>query len=454
MVYRSEEIEDPVFAILQDDVVSKLIFRKPDRTFFEVPIGGGAGGGGVASVTAGNGTVVVAGTAANPTISVGTGIAQTAIVGLTAALDAKAPTASPTFTGTATFASIVVPGAGGATSVVIGPSATAAGAGATAYGSSAKADGLNSVAVGFDSRATQQQTVAIGVSSRANISGQATAVGYSAKAEGSSGACAFGYAATAPATSAIAIGNSAQALAASSICIGSTSSVEAGMTGAVVIGVGATATVGTSGGGMCVAIGHLSHAGDWRATAVGYSAKADAVSASAFGWAARASETHAVSLGRGAFSSGPGSMNLGFSGGSTAFNVWFDNSHTSKYVPWNGGTTVDRTPTLCPIVLHGMSGRDTTATPTSDRAGGDFIVAAGQGTGTAIGGSVRLQTSLAGGVSATTENALVTVIQTGAIGTSRALAFFGGALATKPTGVAVDAASIHAALVSLSLIAA
>lgn len=58
-----------------------------------------ANGGTVASVTAGDGTITVAGSATNPTVALGT-VPQSAITGLVAALAAKAPTAGPTFTGT------------------------------------------------------------------------------------------------------------------------------------------------------------------------------------------------------------------------------------------------------------------------------------------------------------------------------------------------------------------
>jgi hypothetical protein len=56
-------------------------------------------GGGVASVTAGDSTITIGGTATNPTVAV-----------TASTLAAKAPTASPTFTGTATFATTTTTG--------------------------------------------------------------------------------------------------------------------------------------------------------------------------------------------------------------------------------------------------------------------------------------------------------------------------------------------------------
>lgn len=62
-----------------------------------------SGGGGVSSVTAGDTTITIGGTATAPTVAVNA-IAESKVTNLTTDLAAKAPTASPTFTGTATFA--------------------------------------------------------------------------------------------------------------------------------------------------------------------------------------------------------------------------------------------------------------------------------------------------------------------------------------------------------------
>lgn len=66
----------------------------------------GAAAARVGSVTAANATVTIAGTTTAPTVAVGT-IAESQVTNLTTDLTAKAPTASPTFTGTVTTARVV-----------------------------------------------------------------------------------------------------------------------------------------------------------------------------------------------------------------------------------------------------------------------------------------------------------------------------------------------------------
>lgn len=63
----------------------------------------------VATVTAADGTITAGGTTANPTIRVNT-IAQSQVTGLSTALTALAPLASPALTGTATAANLTLSG--------------------------------------------------------------------------------------------------------------------------------------------------------------------------------------------------------------------------------------------------------------------------------------------------------------------------------------------------------
>lgn len=64
------------------------------------------GGSGVTSVTAADGTISIGGTASAPTVGVGT-IAESKVTSLVGDLAAKAPLASPTFTGLVTSAASV-----------------------------------------------------------------------------------------------------------------------------------------------------------------------------------------------------------------------------------------------------------------------------------------------------------------------------------------------------------
>ena len=77
----------------------------------------GGGTGTVTSVTATNATIVVAGSAAAPTVGVGTGIPLASVTG-------AAPIASPTFTGTVNAPSIFVTGNLGAAFLVDAPNNT------------------------------------------------------------------------------------------------------------------------------------------------------------------------------------------------------------------------------------------------------------------------------------------------------------------------------------------
>jgi len=84
-------------ARLGSGTASSTTFLRGDQTW-ATP----AGGGTVTSVTAGDATITVGGTAADPTIAVNA-IAESKVTNLVTDLAAKAPLASPTFTGTVTI---------------------------------------------------------------------------------------------------------------------------------------------------------------------------------------------------------------------------------------------------------------------------------------------------------------------------------------------------------------
>jgi hypothetical protein len=76
--------------------------------------GGGGGGGGVNSVTAGDDSVTIGGTDTDVTVAVDQAnlvVAESQVTGLTTALAALAPIASPSFTGTASVVNETVTGA-------------------------------------------------------------------------------------------------------------------------------------------------------------------------------------------------------------------------------------------------------------------------------------------------------------------------------------------------------
>jgi hypothetical protein len=211
-------------------------------------------------------------------------------------------------------------------------------------------------------------------------------------------------------TNSLALGLGAESLASNSVALGRNASVGAQNTGSVAVG--DTATIPDNGdGGESVAIGQNATASAWRATVLGYKARVKLVSGTALGRGAITSKPHDIAIGRGAWTPATGNnggmLALGFNGGDSPTHVYFECGHTHKYVEEINNTTVIRNPSLTPIVIHGFDAFDATVSPTNDVAGGDLKLAAGVGTGTAIGGKVILQYAPAGGVSNNTKNALV-----------------------------------------------
>lgn len=341
----------------------------------------------------------------------------------------------------------------GSESMLVGDGAIASATAAVALGPGAQATATYGIGIGYDARATAQYNLAIGGGSRAISGTTCMAIGYSATAAGGTGTMGIGYAANATGVSATAVGNSATAAATGAVLIGASTNVPATETDGIAIGRGANITVAATGGGENIAIGGYANAGEWRATAIGFRARATAISATAIGRKAYASATHSVAIGRGAWINAANAVAIGWSGGDAATDVFFESGHTHKYVD-EDSTTITRTPDLTPIVIHGFDAFDATGSPTNNVAGGPLVLAAGRGTGTAIGGSVKLQVAPAGGVSNNTKNTLVTVVEAGCSTTAPTLGFFAATPVVKPTGVAVTAAGVHAALVSLGLIAA
>lgn len=107
---------------------------------------------------------------------------------------------------------------------------------------------------------------------------------------------------------------------------------------------------------------------------------------------------------------------------------------------------------------------NTTALGYSAIVSGAYSTALGSGTQAKASGAVAIGRDNAGTAATTTttnEIKLGTALHTTNVigsasigGSGKSLGFFGATPAAKPTGVAVDAAGIHAALVSLGLIAA
>lgn len=323
----------------------------------------------------------------------------------------------------------------GLLTLVLGVTSSGAGANSEHFGADSSAAGASGVAVGAFAAAGYASGTALGYD--ASVTGTlASAVGRSAAAGPSS--VAFGYASTVAGTSSVGIGNSSSSPASYAVAIGQTASVASTETYGIAIGSGASITAGATGGGENMAIGGSALAAEWRATAVGWKAKATAISSTALGRGAYSAFTHAIAIGRGGWTNANNQIAIGFSGGDTATDVYFESGHTHKYVDWPDGTTITRTPSLTPIIIHGFDAYDATGAPTNNVAGGPLRLAGGMGTGTAAGGSVVLQVAPAGGVSNNTKNALVDSL----VITSAHLATFTGAVTSGGTILAGASSSI------------
>ena len=285
--------------------------------------------------------------------------------------------------------------------VAVGYLATASGSTSTAFGSQATASATDTLAIGAASSATVADAMALGRSAQATAA-DAIAIGKSATASGNQ-AIAIGEGTTASGTYATAIGENASA-SSSNTSVGR----NAQSTGVGNIAVGRDALANNA-SGESVAVGYDAEATAWRTTAIGRGAHATATSSTALGWGSYVTGVHSVALGRGSENTvDDNSVELG---GEGQRQIYFGVGSKHKYDERITGTEIDNTPASNPVTLHGPDAFDETASVTNNIAGGDLQLAGGRGTGTADGGSVTIQTAVAGGVSNNTKNALATVAE-------------------------------------------
>jgi len=362
--------------------------------------------------------------------------------------------AQSTATQTTTIGVSAATGSGQTGSTAIGYSASTGAASATAVGGTASAATQYSTAIGYAASSAGSAATAIGDAASAG-GAQAIAIGYNADASGSGAICIGGSSASATgATTSVAIGAGAHADATGTVAIGGAASVIAGETGGTAIGVGSSCSGG--GGGQNTAIGRLAAASAYRATAIGWTAVASAVSSTAVGRGTLAAGVHDVVVGRGAWSdpargsAADGAIVIGSIGSK---DIFFGSCHAHRWVDTDGATNT-AVPSTTTITIHGPDAFDAIDGSATSVAGGTLILAAGRGTGTAVGGSVKLQVAPAGGVSNNTKNTLVTAIEATSGAALGKIGFYGATPVAQQTGVAVSAAGIHAALVSLGLITA
>lgn len=199
-----------------------------------------------------------------------------------------------------------------------------------------------------------------------------------------------------------------------------------------------------------VAIGADAKAEGWRCSAIGAKARAGVVSATALGRGTLAWGPHMIAIGRGALMEqvkGTPDLDVANACGIAGDSLWLGGRMAHKMIDrtgdsythekqdggngqsrWDVRTTPPRT-----FTIHGMDAydarfdqdpkrfrrelydEDVPATrrhrEEKDVAGGSLHIAAGRGTGTAVGGAIAFQTAPADTVSQNRKNALKTAVQ-------------------------------------------
>lgn len=179
--------------------------------------------------------------------------------------------------------------------------------------------------------------------------------------------------------------------------------------GAVVIGSNANGmhnpAYGAASGSDLVALGSGAKAYGWRTTSLGAFAGAGGQSSTAIGAGAFAGCSHCVAVGKGAFVVGFPTFGLGnnYAGGilaSESSQIYFGNGWAHRFPahPVNNTEFPPNDDSYWPVnrkvVLHGTDAFDARPVPSSLHvAGGDIVLMAGRGTGTANGGRVQLMTA-------------------------------------------------------------
>jgi hypothetical protein len=213
------------------------------------------------------------------------------------------------------------------------------------------------------------------------------------------------------------------------VLIGSEITGSGAIDACIAIGEGASLTSDESFGGSNnperVVIGRSAQAGCWRNTVVGAFAHALDTSASAWGFGACSEVSHGNALSRGAYiphETGEANLTLFADydlvlGNGTMHRC--DQSPAS--VKYGSALTTEEdtgvTPSGTECKVRGKDAFDARATPSDTNiAGGHIAVCAGRGTGSGVGGKVRLQTAPAGS-SGAAKNAWATAIEVDAVAT-------------------------------------
>jgi hypothetical protein len=236
----------------------------------------------------------------------------------------------------------------GTNSEKFGLGSAAAGNDAAAFGNVASASGVGAVAVGRSTIASNTNTLAFGMGAAAS----------------GSGAVAIGASTVSNQTNTLAVCTGAQATGASSLAFGPSA---------------------VASGGSDLAIASSASASGGLGVTIGVSASTAGGSSVAIGRTASAGHSGSVAIGRDSATTATKQFVCGAGGGWDKDNVYF------------GSGVVNASPTAYTINGSGGSG--------TNIAGANLNLAGGKGTGSAIGGSVKLQSTIAGS-SGTTLNSL------------------------------------------------
>lgn len=167
---------------------------------------------------------------------------------------------------------------------------------------------------------------------------------------------------------------------------------------------------GGSFGEQSVAIGHEIEVHCGRCVAIGSKAQAHSVSCTAIGGLSAAFQAHDVAIGRGAQTIETVSdANLVVLGSASNLDLYIGCGAAHRYTD-PAGNVIDKIRSTETRTIHGGDSFDDVDGTDTNQAGGDLRLAGGRGTGSGVGGSVRMAISRTG-AGANVKNTLVDVME-------------------------------------------
>lgn len=312
---------------------------------------------------------------------------ETEFTAISTAVNSKADTASPTFTGTVTIGGVTYPTSDGSPNQVL----TTDGAGNLSFsttalgfdpdvdafniGNGAVSSGVNSIALGHDSGATAEDALATGHGATASAIGS-SAYGRIAQASGAY-SIAVGQSSYAAGSGAISIGRDSDAYQLYSIAIGQGAQAT-GSNQSIAIGKDATTFNGLGNG---IAIGSTANVTGAYGVGLGFDATTSGAQGVAIGYIAHATGTDSIAIGRQLTIAGNQAIGIGY--GASAPNIsCIAIGHNASASAVNDSISIGRVSTA--------SGTDSVAVGAQSSATGTGSVALGRGAVSSGSDSVAL----------------------------------------------------------------